>query len=33
VLAHVVAELEAHVPQEFPELDPAIAEMGKAVFG
>jgi polyphosphate kinase 2 (PPK2 family) len=33
VLTHVVSQLEQHVPQDFPELDPAIAEMGKAVFG
>ena len=33
VLTHVVSQLEAHVPQDFPELDPAIAKMGKAVFG
>jgi polyphosphate kinase 2 (PPK2 family) len=32
VLSHVIERLEAAVPQEFPEVDPAIAELAKAAF-
>ena len=33
VLKHIISELENHVPQEFPETDPAIAKLAKAQFG
>lgn len=33
VLRHIVAQLEAHVPAEFPALDPAIAELAKQLVG
>jgi polyphosphate kinase 2 (PPK2 family) len=32
VLSHIVAELEAHVPQDFPEIDPAVAALAKKAF-
>ena len=33
VLQHIVAQLEATVPQEFPETDPAISALADKAFG
>ncbi len=33
VLQHIVAELEEHVPQEFPEADAAVVKLAKSTFG
>lgn len=33
VLKHVVAELEAHVPGDFPEVDAEVKKLAKDVFG
>ncbi len=33
VLEHVIAELEAHVPPDFPEVDSAVKKLARSVFG
>jgi AMP-polyphosphate phosphotransferase len=33
VLTHIVAELEASVPKDFPEADPELAKLAKEAFG
>ncbi len=33
VLEHVIAQLEAAVPQQFPDADPEIVKLAKATFG
>ncbi len=33
VLQHIVAQFEASVPQEFPEIDPAISALAQMAFG